>query len=141
MSPHILIIDDDLQIRSVLRIALKQAAMASSEAGTRAEGLAKARSGRFDLIVLDIGLPEMDGLEVCRTSRASDDTSVMICTRPALNWRKAPPRKGRRFCNCTGAAGCCGCKTTARVLPLAIRPASSTRSLPPPAHRVALARG
>ena len=80
MSQHILIIDDDPQIRSVLRIALKQAAMEVSEAGDGAEGLAKAASGRFDLIVLDIGLPEMDGLEVCRKLRVTDDTPVLFLT-------------------------------------------------------------
>lgn len=80
MSADILIVDDDPQIRSVLRIALKQAGMTPTEAGDGAEGLAKARSGRFDLIVLDIGLPEMDGLEVCRTLRAQDDTPVLFLT-------------------------------------------------------------
>ena len=58
---HILIVDDDPQIRDVLRIALKQAGHDVTEAGDGAEGLAKARNGRADLIVLDIGLPEMDG--------------------------------------------------------------------------------
>jgi len=80
MSTHILIVDDDPQIRSVLRIALKQAAMDVTEAGDGTEGLAKAKSGRFDLIVLDIGLPEMDGLEVCRALRASDQTPVLFLT-------------------------------------------------------------
>ncbi|MFC6585456.1 response regulator [Sulfitobacter aestuariivivens] len=80
MSSHILIVDDDPQIRSVLRIALKQAGMQISEAGDGAEGLAKARSGRFDLVVLDIGLPEMDGLEVCRALRAGDQTPVLFLT-------------------------------------------------------------
>lgn len=80
MTPHVLIVDDDPQIRSVLRIALKQAAMDVTEAGDGAEGLVKARSGRFDLIVLDIGLPEMDGLEVCRNLRATDTTPVLFLT-------------------------------------------------------------
>lgn len=80
MSAEILIVDDDPQIRSVLRIALKQAGMTPTEAGDGAEGLAKARSGRFDLIVLDIGLPEMDGLEVCRGLRNGDDTPVLFLT-------------------------------------------------------------
>lgn len=80
MSHHILIVDDDPQIRSVLRIALKQAGMECTEAGDGAEGLAKAGSGRFDLVVLDIGLPEMDGLEVCRRLRAQDQTPVLFLT-------------------------------------------------------------
>lgn len=80
MSTHILIVDDDPQIRAVLRIALGQAGMEVAEAGDGAEALSKARSGRFDLIVLDIGLPERDGLEVCRALRATDDTPVLFLT-------------------------------------------------------------
>ena len=77
---HMLIVDDDPHIRSVLRIALQQADYEVSEAGDGAEGLTKARSGRFDLIVLDIGLPEMDGLAVCRTLRATHATPVLFLT-------------------------------------------------------------
>ena len=76
----ILIIDDDPQIRDVLRIALKQAGHSVAEAGDGAEGLAKARNGRADLIVLDIGMPEMDGLELCRRLRADNDTPVLFLT-------------------------------------------------------------
>lgn len=77
---HILIVDDDPQIRDVLRIALKQAGHSVAEAGDGAEGLAKARNGKADLIVLDIGLPEMDGLEVCRRLRTERDTPVLFLT-------------------------------------------------------------
>lgn len=77
---HLLIVDDDPHIRSVLRIALQQAGHPVEEAGDGAEGLAKARSGRFDLIVLDIGLPELDGLALCRALRASHDTPVLFLT-------------------------------------------------------------
>ena len=80
MSTHVLIVDDDPQIRDVLRIALSGAGMKTSEAGDGAEGLVKAQSGRFDLIVLDIGLPEMDGLELCRTLRADHSTPVLFLT-------------------------------------------------------------
>lgn len=76
----ILIVDDDPQIRQVLRIALKQAGHTVTEAGDGAEALARARSGRADLIVLDIGLPRMDGLEVCRRLRAELDTPVLFLT-------------------------------------------------------------
>ncbi len=80
MKPLILIVDDDPQIRQVISIALRQAGMGPSEAGDGAEGLAKAQSGRFDLVVLDIGLPEMDGLEVCRTLRTTHATPVLFLT-------------------------------------------------------------
>lgn len=76
----ILIVDDDAQIRDVLRIALEQAGFRTEAAGDGAEGLAKGRSGRFDLIVLDIGLPEMDGLAMCRELRSSTQTPVLFLT-------------------------------------------------------------
>lgn len=80
MMAHILIIDDDPQIRDVLRIALRQAGYEISEAGDGAEGLAKARNGKADLIVLDIGLPEMDGLELCKRLREESETPVLFLT-------------------------------------------------------------
>ena len=76
----ILIIDDDPQIRDVLRIALKQAGFATREAGDGAEGLAKALNGRDDLIILDIGLPAMDGFDLCRRLRSEKDTPVLFLT-------------------------------------------------------------
>ncbi|QFT58565.1 Transcriptional regulatory protein SrrA [Sulfitobacter sp. THAF37] len=79
-APHILIVDDDPQIRTVLRMALTKAGMTSDEAGDGAEGLTKAQSGRFDLVVLDIGLPQMDGLALCRALRRTDRTPVLFLT-------------------------------------------------------------
>lgn len=76
----ILIIDDDAEIRSVLRIALKQVGFVTREAGDGTEGLAKALNGRDDLIILDIGLPAMDGFELCRRLRAEKDTPVLFLT-------------------------------------------------------------
>ena len=76
----ILIIEDDPEIRSVLRSALKQAGFATREAGDGAEGLAKALNGRDDLIILDIGLPAMDGFDLCRRLRAEKDTPVLFLT-------------------------------------------------------------
>lgn len=76
----ILVVDDDPQIRDVLRIALKQVGLAVEEAGDGAEGLAKARAGRFDLVILDIGLPQMDGLQVCRALRETSEVPVLFLT-------------------------------------------------------------
>lgn len=69
MSQTILIIDDDANIRDVVRIALTQAGFQTQEAGDGREGLAAVMRIKPDLVVLDIGLPEMDGLEVCRMVR------------------------------------------------------------------------
>jgi two-component system OmpR family response regulator len=80
MTHSILIVDDDPEIRQVLRIGLSQAGFETQEAGDGAEGLVKATSGRFDLIILDIGLPRMDGLEVCRAFRQTHTTPVLFLT-------------------------------------------------------------
>lgn len=77
---HILIIDDDPQIRSVLRIALREAHFEPFEAGDGPEGLAKAQSGRHQLVVLDVGLPGMDGLSVCRELRKTSSVPVLFLT-------------------------------------------------------------
>jgi|TARA_B110000879_G_C11153756_1_gene505869 two-component system OmpR family response regulator len=80
MTHSILIVDDDPEIRQVLRIGLTQAGFETQEAGDGAEGLAKATSGRFDLVILDIGLPRMDGLEVCRVLRQTHATPILFLT-------------------------------------------------------------
>ena len=80
MTHSILIVDDDPEIRQVLRIGLTQAGFETQEAGDGAEGLAKATSGRFDLVILDIGLPRMDGLEVCRVLCQTHATPILFLT-------------------------------------------------------------
>ena len=80
MTHSILIVDDDPEIRQVLRIGLSQAGFETQEAGDETEGLAKATSGQFDLTILDIGLPRMDGLEVCRAFRQTYTTPVLFLT-------------------------------------------------------------
>lgn len=66
----ILIVDDDPQIRTVLAIALERAGHQVRQAGDGAAALREARRLSPDLIVLDVGLPEMDGLALCRHLRA-----------------------------------------------------------------------
>ena len=76
----ILIADDDAQIRDVLRIALSQAGFTVSEAAHGQAALEAAESLQPDLIVLDIGMPEMDGLEVCRTLRKTSQVPILFLT-------------------------------------------------------------
>ncbi len=80
MSGQILVADDDVQIRDVVRIALGQAGFAVAEAADGQQALEMARSLTPDLIVLDIGMPEMDGLAVCRELRKSSDVPVVFLT-------------------------------------------------------------
>src|ERR1700744_4906602 len=73
MSRTILIIDDDPHIRDLLAFALTKAGMATLDAGDGEEGLSKALVHRPDLIILDINMPRMDGLEVCRRLKAAEN--------------------------------------------------------------------
>lgn len=68
-SPTILIIDDEKQIRRVVRNALESDGFRVREASTGREGLDMAAADRPDLIVLDLGLPDINGEEVCRDLR------------------------------------------------------------------------
>ena len=74
----ILIIEDDPDIRQMLRVALDQAGYDTDEAGDGPEGLAKAQSGRFAMILLDIGLPGFDGLQLCRRLRETHETPILF---------------------------------------------------------------
>lgn len=79
----ILVADDDAQIRDVVRIALTQAGFAVAEAGDGRAALEMAQSLTPDLIVLDIGMPEMDGLAVCRDLRKVSEVPVLFLTAQA----------------------------------------------------------
>ena len=80
MSRQILIADDDPAIRDLLRIACTRAGWQVTEAGDGQAALEAARRLSPDLIVLDIGMPEMDGLEVCRTLRAGSAVPILFLT-------------------------------------------------------------
>ena len=79
----ILVADDDAQIRDVVRIALTQAGFAVAEAADGRAALEMAHSLIPDLIVLDIGMPEMDGLAVCRELRRTSAIPVLFLTAQA----------------------------------------------------------
>jgi len=65
----ILVIDDELQIRNALKSALREVAERVIEAATGKDGVALAASAHPDLVVLDLGLPDLSGADVCREIR------------------------------------------------------------------------
>ena len=74
----ILIIDDEPQIRRVVRNSLVGMARRVAEAGTAAEGIDLAAAEQPSLIVLDLGLPDRDGLAVCHDLRAFTSVPIIV---------------------------------------------------------------
>ena len=75
---RILIIDDEPQIRRFLGIVLRAQGYAVSEAASGREGLERLASTGADLVILDLGLPDLDGIEVLRELRAWSQTPVIV---------------------------------------------------------------
>lgn len=76
----ILIVDDDPRLRDLVRIALERAGFAVLTAADGRTALIHTNREAPDLIVLDIGLPEMDGFEVCRRIRGGSEVPILFLT-------------------------------------------------------------
>lgn len=80
MSARILVIDDEPAIRKGLSYLLPRAEFEVEAVTTAEEGLAAARREAFELIVLDIALPDLSGIEVCRRLRAESTVPILMLT-------------------------------------------------------------
>ncbi len=74
----ILVIDDEVQIRRAITNALRHLSDRMLEASTGAEGVDLAATARPDLVVLDLGLPDMDGATVCREIRRWSSVPIIV---------------------------------------------------------------
>ena len=72
---RLLLVDDDPGFRELLRTTLEEVDVEVDEAGSAAEAERRIEAARPDLIVLDVGMPEMDGLAFCRELKAAPETS------------------------------------------------------------------
>lgn len=75
---RILLVEDDLSLGEGIRTALRRGAFAVDWVQDGASGLLALRDGGFDLVVLDLGLPRMDGIEVIRQVRATGDAVPIL---------------------------------------------------------------
>ena len=91
MNEHVLVVDDDPEIRDSLRRGLSVEGYAVSLAADGAEALDAARDRAPDLVVLDVMLPTLDGLEVCRRLRMAEESLpiVLLTARDAVPDRVA----------------------------------------------------
>jgi two-component system OmpR family response regulator len=78
MPRTVLLVDDDPHIRDVLAFAFGKAGIGTIHAADGEEALARVAESPPDLVVLDINMPRMDGLEVCRRLRASGDVPILF---------------------------------------------------------------
>ncbi len=72
MAEQILLIEDDDRLAGMVRDYLGESGFRVTTAGTGTEGLALQLAQNFDALILDLMLPDIDGLEICRTIRARD---------------------------------------------------------------------
>lgn len=78
--PEILIVEDEVKIRQILRAYLVKAGFAVDEAGDGRSGLQKALEKQYDLVVLDLMLPGLNGEEVARQLREAGDIPILMLT-------------------------------------------------------------
>lgn len=80
MNAKILMIDDEPQIRRVLKTALTSSGYVVEAAATVFEGLRMLRDNRFDLLLLDMNLPDMSGIDACSEIRRTSEIPIIILT-------------------------------------------------------------
>ncbi|MER3397027.1 MAG: DNA-binding response regulator [Chloroflexota bacterium] len=80
MAATILVVDDEPNITQLLKLYLSRSGFQVETAASGEEALRKTRALRPDLIVLDLKLPDIDGLEVCRRIRAESDIPLIMLT-------------------------------------------------------------
>ena len=76
--PQVLVVDDDPHIRQRLVFALEKAGLSAREAEDGEAALTAVAEAQPDLVVLDINMPKLDGLEVCRRLRAKGDLPILF---------------------------------------------------------------
>jgi two-component system KDP operon response regulator KdpE len=77
---RVLVVDDEPQIRRVLRSTLTARGYEVHDARTGEDALDSIRESRFDLVLLDVNLPGMSGLAICREIRASSEVAIIMLT-------------------------------------------------------------
>jgi two-component system, OmpR family, response regulator MprA len=80
VTGRVLVVEDDIEIADVLRRTLRQEGHEVRSAGDGVEALQLAEDFVPDLVILDLGLPKLDGVEVCRRLRAESDAPILILT-------------------------------------------------------------
>src|SRR5256885_17029834 len=81
-KPRVLVVEDDCEIAEVLRRSLRLEGYEVRLAGDGSDALQESSPFEPDAVLLDLGLPGVDGIEVCRRIRAEGDLPILILTAP-----------------------------------------------------------
>jgi DNA-binding response OmpR family regulator len=87
-APRILLVDDEHAVQKLLAFPLRKDGYDVVAATTGSEALDRFRDGEFDLVVLDVMLPQVDGFEVCRQLRARSSVPIIMLTAKAEEFDK-----------------------------------------------------
>src|SRR5699024_10664647 len=79
-NQRVLVVDDEDRIRRLIRMYLERDHFVVEEADNGKDALEKALDNDYDMILLDIMMPEMDGIEVCEALRKEKSTPVIMLT-------------------------------------------------------------
>ena len=82
-APRILLVDDEQSVQTLLTYPLRKEGYEVITARTGREALDRFREGQFDLVVLDVMLPEVDGFDVCKRLRATSSVPIIMLTAKA----------------------------------------------------------
>ncbi|HMI98333.1 MAG TPA: response regulator transcription factor [Gaiellaceae bacterium] len=80
MDKHLLLVEDDASIREIATLGLEQAGFRITATGDGRDALIRFRQGTFDLVVLDVMLPSLDGFEVLKEIRSESQAPVVMLT-------------------------------------------------------------
>jgi two-component system response regulator MtrA len=80
VDAHLLLVEDDASIREIATLGLEQAGFRVTATGDGRDGLIRFRQGSFDLVVLDVMLPSLDGFEVCKEIRRESQVPIVMLT-------------------------------------------------------------
>jgi two-component system catabolic regulation response regulator CreB len=94
--PHILIVEDEAAIADTLLYALQAEGFSTQWLSLAGEALERLRQTPFDLVILDVGLPDISGFEACKRLRRFTDVPVMFLTAGCRDRPRGGPGNRRR---------------------------------------------
>jgi|SRR3954447_2978799 len=80
VPPHILVVDDEPAVRLLIRMNLERQGMAVAEAPDARQALKQIRQARPDIVLLDLGLPDRDGLALLEDIRLESNVPIIVVT-------------------------------------------------------------